>query len=48
MNSSRSYRAALSEDEIRHEFQANVDSQFDGDVVRALFDILNMTNNALV
>ena len=48
MNSSRSYRAALSEDQIRSEFASNIGTQFADDVVRALFDILDVTHQVLV
>jgi len=48
MSSSRSYRAALSEEQIRDELTAHTGTQFDGDVVSALFDILEMRNSLLV
>ena len=48
MSSSRSYRGALSEEQIREELQANVGTQFDGDVVDALFDILQARSSLLV
>jgi len=48
MSSSRSYRAALSEEQIREELVANVGTQFDADVVEALFDIMRMTSSAVL
>lgn len=40
MSSSRSYRATLSEATIERELKTNVGTQFDADVVEALFDLL--------
>ena len=48
MNSSRSYRAALSDEEICEELRAHTGTQFDADVVEALLDLLNLTRSALV
>ena len=48
MSSSRSYRAALSEEGIREELASNVGTQFDADVVDALLDLLQARNSLLV
>jgi HD-GYP domain-containing protein (c-di-GMP phosphodiesterase class II) len=46
MSSSRSYRAALSENQIREELRAKLGTQFDPDVVGALYDVLSARSMA--
>jgi len=48
MSSSRSYRAALSEQQIRQELRSNTGTQFDAEVVDALLELLRVGSSALV
>ncbi|KPK98412.1 MAG: hypothetical protein AMK75_06990 [Planctomycetes bacterium SM23_65] len=48
MSSSRSYRAPLSEEEIKEELTAHTGTQFDADVVDALLDIQQMRGSLVV
>jgi HD-GYP domain-containing protein (c-di-GMP phosphodiesterase class II) len=44
MSSSRSYRSALSDEQITEELNAHTGTQFEASVVDALFDVLNMNS----
>jgi HD-GYP domain-containing protein (c-di-GMP phosphodiesterase class II) len=44
MSSTRSYRAPLTPERIAEEMMKNVNSQFDGNVVEALFEIVGLEN----
>jgi HD-GYP domain-containing protein (c-di-GMP phosphodiesterase class II) len=48
MSSSRSYRSALSDEQIADELNAHVGTQFDGGVVGALFDVLNTSTPSVL